>query len=107
MTAENNLTHLTEDQGQRLVRLARATIAARLGIADAEGMVVPDTDLAEPVLQEQRGYGNAESNGHGAYCRRVLRQIPHSPCNILPQRQARQHACLHQGGVFDPHSRGG
>jgi len=55
MTAENNLTHLTEDQGQRLVRLARATIAARLGIAAAAGSIIPDTDLADPVFQEQRG----------------------------------------------------
>ena len=55
MTAENNPTHLTEDQGRILVRLARATIAARLGIADAVSKIIPENELAEPVFQEQRG----------------------------------------------------
>jgi len=35
MTAEKDSTELTENQGQILVHLARATIAARLGLSDA------------------------------------------------------------------------
>ncbi len=48
-------THITDDQGKRLVHLARATIAARLGLSDAIGTVIPDNELADPALQEQRG----------------------------------------------------
>ena len=55
MTAEKNSTNLTKEQGQRLVHLARATIAARLGLSDAIGTVIPDNELADPAFQEQRG----------------------------------------------------
>jgi len=48
-------THITDDQGKRLVRLARATIAARLGLSESIGTVIPDNELADPALQEQRG----------------------------------------------------
>jgi AmmeMemoRadiSam system protein A len=46
---------LTEKQGQLLVRLARETIAKRLGITAAGGRSLSATDLAEPVFQEKRG----------------------------------------------------
>lgn len=55
MTAEKNPEQLTEAQGQILLRLARSTIAARLGISDAAKKSIPDSDLADPVFQEQRG----------------------------------------------------
>jgi AmmeMemoRadiSam system protein A len=55
MTAENNLEQLTEAQGQILVRLARSTIAARLGISDAASTSIPETDLADVAFREQRG----------------------------------------------------
>jgi AmmeMemoRadiSam system protein A len=46
---------LTEDQGQKLLRLARGTIAARLGVSDASSKIIPDNELADPAFQEQRG----------------------------------------------------
>jgi len=46
---------LTEDQGQKLLRLARGTIAARLGVSDASNRIIPDNELADPAFQEQRG----------------------------------------------------
>jgi AmmeMemoRadiSam system protein A len=55
MSAEKNSTHLTKEQGQILVHMARATIAARLGLSDAIGTVIPDNELADPAFQEQRG----------------------------------------------------
>jgi AmmeMemoRadiSam system protein A len=55
MTAENNLEQLTEVQGRILVRLARSTIAARLGISNAASKSIPDTDLADAAFLEQRG----------------------------------------------------
>ncbi|KPK32196.1 MAG: hypothetical protein AMK70_11035 [Nitrospira bacterium SG8_35_1] len=55
MTAENNPEQLTETQGQILLRLARSTIAARLGINDAAKKSIPDSDLADHVFQEHRG----------------------------------------------------
>ncbi|MGB3649047.1 MAG: AmmeMemoRadiSam system protein A [Desulfobulbales bacterium] len=55
MTAEKNSTELTENQGQILVHLARATIAARLGLSDAGSSSIPDNQLADPAFQEQRG----------------------------------------------------
>jgi AmmeMemoRadiSam system protein A len=55
MNAEQSSTHLTEDQGQILVRLARATIAAKLGLCDAISKKIPDNELADPVFQERRG----------------------------------------------------
>ena len=55
MTAEKNSTDITEDQGQKLLCLARATIAARLGLSDASSRTIPDNQLADPAFQEQRG----------------------------------------------------
>jgi AmmeMemoRadiSam system protein A len=55
MTAEKNSTDITEDQGQKLLCLARATIAARLGLSDASSRIIPDNQLADPAFQEQRG----------------------------------------------------
>jgi AmmeMemoRadiSam system protein A len=55
MTAEKKSTDLTENQGQILVRLARATIAARLGLADTISKLIPGNSLADPAFQEQRG----------------------------------------------------
>jgi AmmeMemoRadiSam system protein A len=55
MNAAQTSTHLTEDQGQILVRLARATIAAKLGLCDAISKKIPDNELADPVFQERRG----------------------------------------------------
>jgi AmmeMemoRadiSam system protein A len=55
MTAEKNSTDMTEDQGQKLLCLARATIAARLGLSDASSRIIPDNQLADPAFQEQRG----------------------------------------------------
>jgi AmmeMemoRadiSam system protein A len=55
MTAEKNSTDMTEDQGQKLLCLARATIAARLGLSDASSRTIPDNQLADPAFQEQRG----------------------------------------------------
>jgi len=55
MTPEKNSRHLTEEKGQILVRLARATIAARLGLADGAGSRIQQSDLADPAFQEQRG----------------------------------------------------
>jgi AmmeMemoRadiSam system protein A len=55
MTAEKNSTDMTEDQGQKLLCLARATIAARLGLSDASSRLIPDNQLADPAFQEQRG----------------------------------------------------
>ena len=47
--------HLTEKQGQLLVRLARETIAARLGLSEAGSKKIPASDLKDPVFQEKRG----------------------------------------------------
>jgi AmmeMemoRadiSam system protein A len=55
MTAEKNSTDMTEDQGQKLLCLARATIAARLGLSNASSRTIPDNQLADPAFQEQRG----------------------------------------------------
>jgi AmmeMemoRadiSam system protein A len=52
MTAADISSHFTEEQGQQLVRLARKTIAARLGLPG----VTPDNDITtDPALQEKRG----------------------------------------------------
>ena len=52
MTAADISSHLTEEQGQQLVRLARKTIAARIGRPG----VTPDHDITtDPALQEKRG----------------------------------------------------
>ena len=53
-TAEDS-SHITEEQGQKLVQVARRTIAVRLGILNVPSKVVPDHDLAEPDFQEKRG----------------------------------------------------
>ena len=55
MSTEINSTHLTEEQGQKLVRLARATIAARLGLPDVISKKIPANELADPAFQEQHG----------------------------------------------------
>ena len=47
--------HITEEQGQRLVQVARRTIAAKLGTLDEASKVVPDRDLADPTFQEKHG----------------------------------------------------
>ena len=47
--------NITEEQGQRLVNLARRTIAAKLGTLNEASKVVPDRDLADPAFQEKRG----------------------------------------------------
>ena len=53
-TAENT-SLLTEEQGQQLVRLARQTIAARLGISSPNKEREFDAEPADPVFQQQRG----------------------------------------------------
>jgi AmmeMemoRadiSam system protein A len=55
MNSAQATTHLTDDQGQKLLRLARTTIAARLGLSDAGNRIIPDNELADPAFQEQRG----------------------------------------------------
>ena len=55
MNSAQASTHITDEQGQRLVQVARRTIAAKLGILDEPGKVVPDRDLADPAFQEKRG----------------------------------------------------
>ena len=47
--------HITGEQGQRLVQVARRTIAAKLGTLNEASKVVPDRDLADPAFQEKRG----------------------------------------------------
>jgi AmmeMemoRadiSam system protein A len=47
--------HITEEQGQRLVQVARRTIAAKLGTLDEASKVVPDRDLADPTFREKHG----------------------------------------------------
>jgi len=46
---------IAEEQGQRLIQVARRTIAARLGTLDHPEKVVPDRDLADPAFREKRG----------------------------------------------------
>ena len=53
-TAEPS-THLSEDQGRRLISIARRTIGARLNILTDPDKVVPDSDLADPTFREKRG----------------------------------------------------
>ena len=53
-TAEAS-THITDEQGQRLVQVARRTIAAKLGTLDEPDQVVPDRDLVDPAFQGKRG----------------------------------------------------
>ena len=52
MAASDTSSHLTEQQGQQLIHLARQTIGARLGLDGGE----LDRDLAtDPVMLEKRG----------------------------------------------------
>ena len=52
MAATDTSSHLTEEQGQQLIRLARKTIAVRLGLPER----LQDRDITtDPALQEQRG----------------------------------------------------
>ena len=52
MAATDTSSHLTEEQGQQLIRLARKTIAVRLGLPGR----LQDRDITtDPALQEQRG----------------------------------------------------
>jgi AmmeMemoRadiSam system protein A len=53
-TAEAS-TNITKEQGQRLVQVARRTIAAKLDTLDEASKVVPDKDLADPAFREKRG----------------------------------------------------
>jgi AmmeMemoRadiSam system protein A len=55
MNTPEESAHITEEQGQRLINIARRTIAAKLGTLDDPGQVVPDQDLAEPLFRELRG----------------------------------------------------
>ena len=55
MNTAEDLMPITEEQGLRLVRVARRTIAARLGTLDAVNEVIPDRDLADPAFREKRG----------------------------------------------------
>ena len=53
-TAEAS-THITDEQGRRLVQVARRTIAAKLGTLEEIDKVIPDRDLADPGFREKRG----------------------------------------------------
>ena len=55
MNSTQTSKHLTEKQGQLLVRLARETIAARLGLSEADSKKIPASDLTDPVFKEMRG----------------------------------------------------
>ena len=48
-------TNITEEQGMRLIQVARRTIAAKLGTLVEADKVVSDRDLADPTFQEKRG----------------------------------------------------
>jgi AmmeMemoRadiSam system protein A len=48
-------TPITDEQGHRLVAIARRTIAAKLGILVDPDQVVSDQDCSEPAFQELRG----------------------------------------------------
>jgi len=52
MAPADTSSHMTEEQGQKLVHLARETIRARLGLPGG----IPDRDIAtDPALQKKRG----------------------------------------------------
>ena len=55
MNTTDASAHLTEEQGEILVRMVRKTIAARLELPDAAANDLTDTHLADPVFQEKRG----------------------------------------------------
>ena len=48
-------TNITEEQGMRLIQVARRTIAAKLGTLIEADKVVSDRDLADPAFREKRG----------------------------------------------------
>ena len=48
-------TNITEEQGMRLIQVARRTIAAKLGTLIEADKVVSDRDLADPTFREKRG----------------------------------------------------
>ena len=48
-------TNITEEQGMRLIQVARRTIAEKLGTLVEADKVVSDRDLADPAFQEKRG----------------------------------------------------
>jgi AmmeMemoRadiSam system protein A len=52
---EEHSTHLSQEQGRVLIRVARVTIAARLGLSDPVSRVIPEHELADPAFREQRG----------------------------------------------------
>lgn len=55
MSAIQTPNNLTEKQGQLLVRLARETIAAKLGHSGIDSKKISTADLADTVFQEKRG----------------------------------------------------
>ena len=55
MSTSEDSKHITEEQGKRLINLARRTIAKKLGILDESNKVIPDNDLTDPGFQEKRG----------------------------------------------------
>lgn len=55
MSTADATSLLTEEQGQRLITVARRTIAAKLSILADTDRVVPDRDLADPAFQEKHG----------------------------------------------------
>ena len=55
MNAADSEKNLTAEQGQVLVHLARATIAARLGVAGVTDGRMGASELKVPVFQERRG----------------------------------------------------
>jgi AmmeMemoRadiSam system protein A len=52
---EEHSTHLSQEQGRIMIRVARVTIAARLGLSDPVSRVIPEHELADPAFREQRG----------------------------------------------------
>jgi len=50
-----SISVITEEQGQRLIQVARRTIAAKLGTLEDPENLVPDRDLADPAFREKRG----------------------------------------------------
>ena len=48
-------TNITEEQGMRLIQVARRTIAAKLGTLIEADKVVSDRDLADPAFRKKRG----------------------------------------------------
>lgn len=55
MSAAENSAKISDEQGQRLINVARRTIAARLGTIDAADKVVSDDVLADQAFREMRG----------------------------------------------------